>query len=490
MPAPSAKVSHKVASGVAPPTELRRGLKARHMQLIALGGIIGSCYFLGTGAVVAETGPAAALAYLLGGMIIYLVMVCLGELAVHIPISGSFIAYATDFISPAWACGMGWSYWLTWVFYVPSEMVAAGIIMHTFVPSVGTIWWAVLFGLLITIINLLYVGTFGETEFWLALIKIIAILGFCVLAVLIFFGVIGDQGFLGTRILTGDGGLFPNGVWIVFLTMVLILVNYQGSEIIGLAAGESKEPEKTIPVAIRNVTYRIIALYVIPVFLLVTIFPWKQAGVEESVFAAALSSYGLNWAGALFSFVVLTAALSCSNSGLYGCVRGLFGLAREGMAPRWLGKLNRNGVPQNAVLFTIAWCWLCIIPAVYSYNEDPGLIGNVYVNLLGLSGFAGAIAWISICWSQLNFRRRLEKMGYDISRLKFKVKFFPYVTHFAIWVQVAALAVIAWNPDLRMAVIIGLPLLIIPILWYKFWGYRYAPEVVTRTRFEDIFKRP
>ncbi len=480
--------SCQVPTTAGQPVELRRGLKARHMQLIALGGIIGSCYFLGTGAVVAETGPAAFLAYLLGGLIIYLVMVCLGELAVHIPISGSFIAYATDFISPAWACGMGWSYWLTWVFYVPSEMVAAGIIMHTFVPSIGTIWWAVFFGLLITVINLLYVGTFGETEFWLALIKIVAIIGFCIMAVLIFLGVIGHEGFLGSSVLLSSGSLFPNGAWIVFLTMVLILVNFQGSEIVGLAAGESKELEKTLPIAIRNVTYRIIALYVIPVLLLVTILPWEQAGVEESVFAAALNYYGFGWAGAIFSFVVLTAAISCSNSGLYGCVRGLYGLAKEGMAPKAFTKLNRNGVPQNAVLFTIACCWLCIVPGVYSYNEDPGLIGNIYVILLGLSGFSGAIAWISICWSQLNFRRRLEKMGYDVNKLKFKVKLFPYVTHFAIWVQVAALGVIAWHPDLRMAVIIGLPLLVIPIIWYKLWGYRYAPTVVTRIRFEDVFK--
>ncbi|AQS58776.1 amino acid permease [Desulforamulus ferrireducens] len=460
---------------------LQRGLKSRHLQLIALGGIIGSGYFLGTGYVIDSAGPAATLAYLLGGLIVLCVMLCMGELAVAIPISSSFVTYANDFISPTWACGMGWSYWLTWVFYVPAEMIAAGIIMNNFFPAVDTLYWAIGFGLIITIINLSYVGTFGEMEFWLAIIKIMAIIMFVVLAVLIFLGVIGAEGFKGTTYLTGDGGFAPKGSWAILLTMVIILVNFQGSEIIGLAAGESKEPEKTIPTAIKHVTWRIIALYIVPLFLLVSIFPWGKAGLEESVFAAALNSYGFKWAGGLFSFVVLTAAISCSNSGLYGCTRAVYALAREGMAPRFLGKLNKNGVPQNATLLSIAGCWICVL----AYTFDTSEI--VFTYLLALSGFSGAIAWISICWSQLNFRRKLEREGFDISTLKYRTPFFPYLTHFAIWVQVACLAVIAFNPDLRISVYIGLPLLLLPMAWYKLWGYKLKPGTVNRIKYEDVF---
>ncbi|AEG60868.1 amino acid permease [Desulforamulus ruminis] len=462
--------------------KFNRGLKSRHLQLIALGGIIGSGYFLGTGYVIDSAGPAACLAYLLGGLIVFCVMLCMGELAVAIPISSSFVTYANDFISPAWACGMGWSYWLTWVFYVPAEMIAAGIIMNHFFPAVGTIWWAIGFGLIITIINLSYVGTFGELEFWLAIIKIFAIIMFVILAILVFSGLLGKEGFMGTSILLGEGGFTPKGSWAVLLTMVIILVNFQGSEIIGLAAGESKEPEKTIPAAVKNVTWRIIALYVIPVFLLVTIFPWGKAGLEESVFAAALNLYGFKWAGGLFSFVVLTAAISCSNSGLYGCTRAVYALAREGMAPGWLGKLNRNGVPQNATFLSIAGCWICVM----AYTLDSSQ--TIFTILLALSGFSGAIAWISICWSQLNFRRKLRREGFDAGQLKFRTPLFPYLTHFAIWIQVACLGVIAFNEDLRISLYIGLPLLILPMIWYKLWGYKLKPAEVNRVKYEDLFR--
>ncbi|SHK58475.1 amino acid permease [Desulforamulus aeronauticus] len=478
----SVKESDLAPGGPTTDGGLQRGLKSRHLQLIALGGIIGSGYFLGTGYVIDSAGPAATLAYLLGGLIVLCVMLCMGELAVAIPISGSFVTYANDFISPAWACGMGWSYWLTWVFYVPAEMIAAGIIMNNFFPAVDTLYWAIGFGLIITVINLSYVGTFGELEFWLAIIKIMAIIMFVVFAALIFLGVIGGtEGFKGTTHLLGNGGFAPKGSWAILLTMVIILVNFQGSEIIGLAAGESKEPEKTIPLAIKNVTWRIIALYIVPLFLLVCIFPWGNAGLEESVFAAALNAYGFHWAGGLFSFVVLTAAISCSNSGLYGGTRAVYALAREGMAPKFLGKLNKNGVPQNATLLSIAGCWICVL----AYTFDSSEI--IFTYLLALSGFAGAIAWISICWSQLNFRRKLEREGFDISTLKYRTPFFPYLTHFAIWVQVACLGIIAFNEDLRISLYIGLPLLIFPIIWYKIWGYKLKPLEVARIKYEDVF---
>lgn len=446
--------------------EMVRGLKNRHLQLIALGGIIGSGYFLGTGYVISKAGPASFLAYLLGGLIVFSVMLCLGELAVAVPISSSFVNYAREYISPAWACGVGWCYWITWVTYVPSEMIAGGIIMNGYFPEISTMWWAVLFGLLITFINLSCVGTFGELEFWLALIKVVALLMFVVLAILIFFGVIGTQGFLGTTVLLGNGGFTPNGSWAVFLTMVLILVNFQGSEIIGLAAGESKEPEKSIPLAIRNISWRIIALYLVPMLLLVSIYPWNEAGLAESVFSAALSAYGLEWAGGLFAFVVLTAAISCSNSGLYGCSRAIYALSREGMAPAFFGKISENGVPYNAIVASILACWVGIIAYTIDTSE------TIYTYLLALSGFSGAVAWISICWCQLNFRRRLEAEGFDIQQLKFKTPFFPYLTYFGIWSQVACLLVVAFTEDLQNSLYLGIPLLVIPILWYKLREYR------------------
>lgn len=441
-------------------SKMNRGLKNRHLQLISLGGVIGSGYFLGTGYVLEKAGPAAVLAYLLGGIIVLAVMLCLAELAVDKPVSGSFVTYAREHISPTWACGVGWAYWTTWVAYVPSEMIAAGILMNNFIPEVSQLWWAVFFGLIVTVLNLFHVDKFGESEFWLSLVKIVALLAFSVVAVLILLGIVGSQGPIGTSVLLGSGGFAPNGWWSIFLTMVIILVNFQGTEIIGLAAGECKNPEKSIPIAVRNVTWRVIALYIIPITLLVSILPWDKASLADSVFAAAMAEYGLNRFAALFAFVILTAAISCSNSGLFGAARSLHALARMDMAPERLAHINRNGMPSRAIILSIFACWLVIL--LYAFAPDSAL----YTYLLAVSGFTGAIAWISICWSQ--YRSRMKKIAEGTEdKLRYKAPLFPYVTLFGIWSQVICLAVMAFTPDLRDALYAGIPMLVAPMAWYR-----------------------
>ena len=448
-------------------SKMNRGLKNRHLQLISLGGVIGSGYFLGTGYVLEKAGPAAILAYLLGGVIVLCVMLCLAELAVEKPVSGSFVTYAREHISPTWACGVGWAYWTTWVAYVPSEMIAAGIIMNNFIPEVSQLWWAVFFGLLVTILNLFHVDKFGESEFWLSLIKIIALAAFSIVAGLICLGLIGDQGYIGTKVLLGSGGFAPNGYWSIVLTMVIILVNFQGTEIIGLAAGECEKPEKSIPIAVRNVTWRIIALYIIPISLLISILPWDKAGLDESVFAAAVTQYGLSGFGAFFAFVILTAAISCSNSGLYGAARALHALARMDMAPSALGHINKNGMPSRSILVSICACWAVIL--LYSFDPTSAL----YTYLLAVSGFTGAIAWISICWSEYRSRKRKIAEGTE-GALRYKTPFFPYVTLFGIWAQVFCLIVMVFEPELREALYAGIPMLIFPMAWYRLRQRRRA----------------
>ncbi|KTC65638.1 amino acid permease (plasmid) [Legionella adelaidensis] len=461
--------SNEINSPPANEGEFRRALKTRHVQLIALGGIIGSGYFLGTGEVINQVGPSVFLAYILGGLIIYLTMLCMGELAVAIPISGSFINYTADFISPTLACGVGWSYWISWVAYIPAECVAGGIIMQHFTGINGYIW-AVGFGVLITYINISKVGTFGEIEFWLALIKILALFAFVGLAMLIFFGLIhGPQppGVIGGKFIFDQGGLFPNGPMALLTAMVLLLVNYQGSEIIGLAAGESIDPARMIPSAIRNVTFRILFIYIIPVFCLVLIFPWQKAGLDNSVFADALNFYGLKWAGAATSFVTLTATLSCSNSGVYGIVRSLHALARNGMAPRKLAKLNRNAVPQNAGIATLVSIWILLL-AGYFFGQSM-----LYIALLLVSGFTGAIAWISLCWAQINFRKKLYQAGYTTADLKYKTPGSPYTGIIAIVLMVACLVFLFMSPDptYKLAFTIGFISLSLPMIIYKVFGF-------------------
>ena len=466
-----------------------RGLKDRHVQLIALGGIIGSGYFLGTGEVVSQVGPSVFIAYIFGGIIVYLTMLCMGELAVAIPISGSFITYTAEFISPAIACGVGWSYWISWVAYIPAECIAGGIIMQHFTGINGYVW-AVGIGLLITYINIAKVGTFGEIEFWLALIKIFALMGFVVLTILIFFGVIHGQQpaeIIGGKYLLDEGGLFPNGGTVLLTAMVLLLVNYQGSEIIGLAAGESIEPARMIPRAVRTVTLRILFIYIIPIFCLVLIFPWQKAGITNSIFADALNRYGLRWAGIATNLVTLVATLSCSNSGVYGIVRSMHALARNGMAPKPFSKLNHNAVPQNAGIFTLMSIWV-VLGVSYFFGQS-----TLYIALHLVSGFTGAIAWISLCWSQINFRKKLLQAGYTVDDLKYKTPGSPYTGIAAIVLMAACLVFLFFNPisTYKIAFILGLISFIGPILIYRFGGFAKRRHIVLEMnkniQFKDVF---
>jgi AAT family amino acid transporter len=353
--------------------------------------------------------------------------------------------------------------------------------------------WAICFGLLITCINFAKVGTFGEIEFWLALIKIFALVSFIGLSVLIFLGVIhGDQPnkVIGAKYLLHQGGLFPNGYMPFLTAMVLLLVNYQGSEIVGLTAGESIDPERMIPFAIRNVTLRILFIYIIPVLCLVLIFPWQKANLNNSVFADALNMYGLKWAGTATSLVTLTSALSCSNSGVFGIVRALNALARHNMAPSFLAKLNHNAVPQNAGIVTLIAIWTLLL-ASYFFSQT-----TLYIALLLVSGFTGAAAWISLCWAQINFRRKLYQAGYTTDDLKYKTPGSPYTGIIAIILMIGCLVFLLFAQDAsyKIAFLIGLFSLVVPIVIYKICS-RISPSKQTKyalskqISFDDIFPK-
>lgn len=446
---------------------LSRGLKKRHMQMITLGGIIGSCYFLGSGYVLELTGPAAVISYFIGGLIVVSVMLSLGELSVANK-DISFIGYKAKYLSPTWATGIGWSYWLTWVSYVPSEMIAAGIIMNVFVPSVSPVIWAIIFGAIITAMNLINVSLFGEVEYWLAYVKIAALVGFSAVAFFIVVGLAGHapvdapSHFIGWSVIRESGGFFPKGLVAILFTMVIVLVNFQGSEIIGLTAAESEDPEKTIPSAIRNVTIRILALYVVPMFLLVMIFPWNKASLSQSVFADALNHYGFTTIGGCFSFIILTAAISTSNSGLYAAARALYSLAMGRMAPAYFMKINRNKIPHRATIFSILVTWVFVI--FYTLDQSE----FVYKYLLALSGFSGALCWMSIGLTQYRFRKQAEAKGRD---LKFKTPYFPYLTLGSVALQIACLVAMVFTPDLRASLYVGVPICVIPMILYKFKEY-------------------
>jgi len=455
---------------------LKRGIRPWMANLIAIGGIIGSCYFLGTGYLISEMGPSVILLYALGGLIIWTVMQSFAELLVNVPRQANFISYSAEFISPTWAVGTGWSYWFNWCAYIPSEAVAGGIIMHLFVPHVPVVLWAIAFLLMITVLNLIHVGGFGLVESSLAIVKIAHNVIFCIVAALIVLGLIGSAGFIGTSVMFPPNGnlyddVFPAGWFILIANMALILVNFQGSEIVGLAAAETQNPKVTVPKACRMVVHRIIRVDILPIFLLILIIPYAEAGLTDSVFSTALSMYGFQEAAAILSFIVLTAAFSCANSGFYGAVRALYGLSLEGMAPRFLSKLNRHCVPMVGTLVTLACCWIVLSLWWFTNGE-----GQLYIWLLSVSAFTGAICWISICWAQVIFRKRIYERGYTDADIVAPAPLSPWMpVLIGVVLEIIALVVLAFNPELSGSLYLSVPVVFVPMILY--WAGRKTGRI-------------
>lgn len=468
---------------------LARGILPWHVSLIALGGIIGSGYFLGLGLTFSQMGPGAIMvAYAIAGVTIYGVMQSFAELLVNIPRRGSFVSYTREFMGDTASAGIGWAFWVNWVVYIPSEALACGIFMNNFVtlpfknPAWSTFVWGLLALTILTAVNLYHVKWFGHIESVMAIIKILAVVVFVICGIGIWSGLVGgdlhpftNEGkFIGTQIiLAGDGSvidkLFPSGGLVIITMMILTLVNFQGSEIVGLSAAETQDPETNVPLACKRVAYRIILIYLIPIFVLTLIVPYAKAGLDQSIFAYTLGAYGLNWAAGLFTVVTLIAAFSCANSGFYGTVRALYGLSVEGMAPKFLSNLNRFNTPYNATLFTIIPVWLVFLLGFAS--NELGLWGEgglpLYASLIGISGFTGTLCWVGICWSHVVFRRKLKARGYDVQEaLTLKAKWYPGLAYFSIIVQVAAMGLLAFQNGGMPVLIISLIAIFVPIIIY------------------------
>jgi AAT family amino acid transporter len=444
-------------------SRFNQALKPRHILAVAIGGTISSTYFLGNGYLLNQLGPLAFLAFIFGGLITYLTMNCMAELAGNEnPSHHSFVGYAKEFISSSFACGVGWSYWTNWVIYIPTECISGGILMHVFFPQVPVYAWATLFGFLITYVNVCHVRIFANASFWLTFTHIALFALFCFMAVMIFFGWIGtgEHEVIGLRYIVGKEGLLPNGIAVFFVNMVIMLLNFQGTEIIGLSASEAHHPSENIPHAMREISLTITFLYVMPILLLALIFPWQKANISGSVFAEALADHGFLTIAKIFTFLIVAGVLSCANSGLYAANRAMHALAAHGMSPKYLEKLNSQGIPLRTTLFTFGVIWLILFIAYFFPSH------KVYANFLALSGFTGSIAWISICWSQYRYRKALLKK--DAKALRFKIAGFPYLTLFAIWIQVICLGFLVYSANLRPSFYLGVPVLIIPMLIYKY----------------------
>lgn len=443
------------------PRELQRSMKSRHLFMLSLGGIIGTGLFLGSGYAIGEAGPAGAiLAYLVGGLLMYLVMMCLGELSVVMPVSGSFQAHAARFIGPATGFVIGWTYWMSWALYVGLEFIAAGLLMARWFPDTPVWVWCAVFALILFAINALTTRSFAETEYWFAGIKVLTVILFIIIGGAAMFGLLPmkEQSAPYFSNFIGDG-LFPTGFTGIFISMMTVVYAFQGSEIMGVAAGETENPEKSIPRAIRSIVIRVLLFYILATFVLSAIVPWKEAGVLESPFVTVFEMIGIPYAADIMNFVILTAVLSVGNTGLFACTRILFSLSQTGMAPASLGKLNKRGVPMNALLITLVFALLSLLTSVVAEE-------TLFVVMLAISGVGGVLTWMAIAFAQYRFRKQYVKEGGKIADLKFKVPFFPFVPILCLIMCIGIFVFTAYDPTQRTSLYWGFGFIAACYLFY------------------------
>lgn len=319
------------------PDGLQAGLKNRHLSMIAIGGVIGAGLFVGSGAGIAAAGPAILLSYALVGLMVVFVMRMLGEMAVARPSSGSFSAYADQALGRWAGFSIGWLYWFFWVVVLAVEATAGAKILESWVPGVPQWAWALIVMVVLTATNLVSVGSYGEFEFWFAGIKVVAIGAFVVVGLLAVFGVLpgSDHAGSGLAHLTDAGGFFPEGPGAILTGVLMVVFSFMGSEIVTLAAGESENPQRAVSKATNSVIWRIAIFYLGSIFVVLTLLPWDDPSiVEDGSYVAALNAIGIPHAGQVMDVIVLTAVLSCLNSGLYTASRMAFSLGQRGTRPR------------------------------------------------------------------------------------------------------------------------------------------------------------
>lgn len=443
---------------------LQRGLKNRHIQLIALGGAIGTGLFLGSAGVLRSAGPSMILGYAIGGLIAFLIMRQLGEMIVEEPVAGSFSHFAHKYWTPYAGFLSGWNYWVLYVLVGMAELTAVGKYVQFWWSEVPTWVTAAAFFVLINLINLVNVKTFGETEFWFAIIKVGAIIGMIALGLyLLLSGKGGEQASFSN--LWSHGGFFPNGVGGMVMALVIIMFSFGGLELVGITAAEASDPKTVIPKAINQVVYRILIFYIGALSVLLALYPWDillktlgSAGdpYSGSPFVQIFSLIGSDTAAHILNFVVLTAALSVYNSGVYCNSRMLYGLAEQGDAPRVLMTVNRRGVPVLAIAVSALVTMLCVLVNYLLPQTALELLMSLVVAAL-------LINWAMISLAHLKFRKAMAEQGIEPS---FKAFWSPFSNYLCLAFVALIAAIMLSMPGLRTSIFV-MPLWVL-FIWICF----------------------
>ncbi|PZP02891.1 MAG: proline-specific permease ProY [Corynebacterium urealyticum] len=429
--------------------ELRRALRHRHIHFIALGSAIGTGLFYGSAGAIGAAGPGVIFVYLLGGAIVYFMLRALGEMSVAHPVAGSFAEYCRRYLG-GWAGYItGWMYAFEMIIVCLADLTAVALYMKFWFPETASWVWVAVALIIVGAANLASARWFGELEFWFTTIKVTAVVAMILGGAAILVFNVDTGGTVGISNLWNDGGLFPNGFTGVLSALILVLFAFGGTEIIGVTASEAEDPEKTIPKAINTVPMRILLFYVLAIFVIVAVIPWREITGEQSPFVQIFSSLGIGWAAALLNVVVLSAALSAINSDLYGAGRVIHGMARQKLAPKMFAKIDpRNGVPVS----TISALLIVLVIGIVLQLINP-TAERLFQDIAALATFATIFVWLMILISHLAYRKHLNSE--EVSHAQFTVPLWPLGQYFAIAMILLTFGTMFWMSDFHSALIAG-----------------------------------
>lgn len=452
--------------------ELRRRLTQRQLSMLAIGGAIGVGLFLGSSVTIRLAGPGVIVSYLLGAVITLIVSYSLVEMAVAHPVAGSFGVYAQTYLSPWAGFSVRATYALVQIIAIGAEVTAVGIYFAFWFPTVPSWVWVSAVSIGLVVLNMQQVARFGEFEYWFALIKVLAITVFIVVGLALILG-LGSRPAVGLSNLTAHGGFLPNGWKGVGLALTLVLTSYMGVEIIAVTAGEAERPEESIPRAMRTIVFRLIIFYVLAITVMLAMSPWNHAGtgtgITSSPFVSVFSAVGIPYVASIMNLVVITAALSSSNTDLYLTTRMLFSLSRGQYAPEWLGRLSENGVPRHALAVSTGGMVAAILLAIYAPAK-------AFLLLYGVAVAGMLFVWIVILLTHLAFRRALGPER--VAHFPLRLRFFPYSTWLGIFALIGITVSTLFVEGLQYSVFAFAPLLLLISLAY--WRVRRTKGMAPR----------
>ncbi|SEM44042.1 histidine:proton symporter, AAT family [Pseudomonas sp. NFIX51] len=451
---------------------LKRGLSARHIRFMALGSAIGTGLFYGSASAIQMAGPAVLLAYLIGGAAVFMVMRALGEMAVHNPVSGSFGHYASNYLGPLPGFILGWTYAFEMIIVCLADVTAFGIYMGFWFPEVARWVWVLGIVFLIGGLNLCNVKVFGEMEFWLSLLKVGAIVAMILagFGIMLFgIGSAGNEQATGVANLWAHGGFMPHGIGGLIASFAVVMFAFGGIEIIGITAGEAKDPQRVIPKAINAVPMRILLFYVLTLFVLMAIYPWPQIGSQGSPFVQIFDNLGIGSAATILNIVVISAAVSAINSDIFGAGRMMYGLAQQGQAPKGFAQLSKHGVPWMTVVVMGA----ALLGGVLLNYLIPE---NVFLLIASIATFATVWVWLMILATQVAMRRSMS--AEQVAQLKFPVPFWPWAPAAAIVFMLFVFGVLGYFPQTQAALAVGAVWIMLLVIAYLLWVKPAAGQAV------------